>query len=99
MELLTYFQRQSIINSIDSIMYFGEVGELRKYAVVSGGGTLLKGALLGYAVADEAGAIIGSREPVKTTIVWDDDRRVELLYKNDDNNVENLEFIHEAYRV
>lgn len=84
---------------IDSIMYFEEVGELRKYAVVSGGGTSLKGALLGYAVADEAGAIIGSREPVKTTIVSDDDRRVELLYKNDDNNVENLEFTHEAYRV
>lgn len=54
---------------------------------------------MGYAVADEAGAIIGSREPVKTTIVSDDDRRVELLYKNDDNNVENLEFTHEAYRV
>ena len=84
---------------IDSIMYFEEVGELRKYAVVSGGGTSLKGALLGYAVADEAGAIIGSRAPVKTTIVSDDDRRVELLYKSNDNNVENLEFTHEAYRV
>lgn len=84
---------------IDSILYFEEAGELHKYTTVSGGGTSLKGALLGYAVAEDVGAIIGSREPIKTTVVSEDDRRVELIYKSKDGNIENLEFTHDAYKV
>lgn len=83
--------------SIDSILYFEEVGELRKYTTISGGGTSLKGALLGYAIADDIGAIIGSREPITTNVVSEDDRRIELIYKNQDGQIENLEFMHDAY--
>jgi len=43
--------------------------------------------------------IIGSREPIKTEIVSEDDRMVELIYKNSQGEVENLEFSHEAYAV
>lgn len=84
---------------IDSVLYFEEMGELRKYTTVSGGGTSLKGALLGYVIADDLGAIIGSREPIKTSVVSEDDRRVELIYKNEDSDIENLEFAHDAYKV
>lgn len=84
---------------IESILYFEEVGELRKYTTVSGGGTSLTGALIGYALADDVGAIIGSREPIKTSVVSEDDRRVELIYRNKEENIENLEFTHEAYQV
>lgn len=84
---------------MDSILYFEEVGELRKYTTVSGGGTSLKGALLGYAVADDVGAIIGSREPIKTNVVSEDERRIELIYKNQEEQIQNLEFKHDAYDV
>lgn len=84
---------------IDSILYFEEIGELRKYTTISGGGTSLKGALLGYAIADDIGAIIGSREPLTTNVVSEDDRRIELIYKNQEGQIENLEFMHDAYDV
>ncbi len=82
-----------------SILYFEEIGELRQFAMVSGGGTSLKGALLGYALAEDLGAIICSREPITTEIVSNDDRRIELIYKNQNNDIENLEFTHDAYSV
>ena len=84
---------------IDSILYFEEIGELRKYTTISGGGSSLKGALLGYAIADDVGAIIGSREPITTNVVSEDDRRVELIYRDENNEVTNLEFMHDAYDV
>ncbi|MDE7339287.1 MAG: SHOCT domain-containing protein [Lachnospiraceae bacterium] len=84
---------------IESILYFEEIGELRKYTTLSGGGTSLKGALLGYVIADDIGAIIGSREPIKTEVVSEDDRRIELIYKNSENEIVNLEFTHDAYNV
>lgn len=84
---------------IESILYFEEVGELRRYTIASGGGTSLKGALLGYAIADDIGAIIGSREPITTNVVSEDDRRVELIYKNQQNEIETLEFDHDAYNI
>lgn len=84
---------------IDSILYFEEVGELRKYTTISGGGSSLKGALLGYAIADDVGAIIGSREPITTNVVSEDDRKVELIYRDENNEVTNLEFMHDAYDV
>lgn len=84
---------------LKSILYFEEIGELRRYTTVSGGGSSLKGALLGYAIAADVGAIIGSREPIKTEIVSEDDRRIELIYKNQANEVVNLEFTHDAYKI
>lgn len=84
---------------IHSILYFEEVGELRKYTTISGGGSSLKGALLGYAIAKDVGAIIGSREPITTNIVSEDSRKIELFYKNQDDQIENYEFSHDAYDV
>ena len=85
--------------SIESILYFEEIGELRQYTSVSGGGTSLKGALLGYVIADDVGAIIGSRQPVKTKVISNDERIIELIYKNNLGEIENLEFSHDAYKV
>lgn len=84
---------------IDSILYFEEIGELRRYTKVSGGGSSLKGALLGYALADDVGAIIGSRKPIKSETITEDERKIELIYKNPKNEVENLEFTHDAYEA
>lgn len=92
-------QLKQISIPIDTILYFEEVGELRRYATVSGGGTSLKGALLGYVIADDIGAIIGSRKPITTNVVSEDDRRIELIYKNSQDEVVNLEFKHNAYKV
>ena len=85
--------------SIEDIWYFEEYGELRKYASVSGGGISLKGALVGKVLAGDAGMILGGRQPIKTDIVSEDDRIVELIYKNSQEEVENLEFSHDAYVV
>lgn len=100
---ISAFSRPDVANiklkkvSVDDILYFEELGELRKYAKVTGGGSSLKGALVGYALAGNVGAIIGSREPIKTDIISEDERRVELIYKNADGEIENLEFAHDAY--
>ena len=94
---ITDLQLRSV--PIEDILYFEEVGELRKYTKVSGGGTSLKGAMTGYILAGDVGAIIGSREPIKTEVVSEDDRIVELIYKNYDGEIENLEFTHDAYAV
>ena len=85
--------------SLESILYFEEVGELRKYTKVSGGGTSLKGALVGYAIAGDIGALIGSRNSIETEVVSEDDRRIELIYKDQNGNISNLEFTHDAYYV
>lgn len=94
---ITELQLRSI--PVKDIIYFEEVGELRRYTKVSGGGTSLKGALTGYILAGDVGAIIGSREPIRTKVVSEDDRIVELIYRNCDGEMENLEFTHEAYAV
>ena len=92
-------QLQIIQISVDRILYFEELGELRKYTKVTGGGSSLKGALLGYAFAGDVGAVLGSREPIKTEIISEDERRVELIYRNQSGEMENLEFTHDAYAV
>lgn len=83
---------------IEDVWYFEEFGELRKYASISGGGISLKGALIGKVLAGDAGMILGGRQPIKTDIVSEDDRIVELIYKNSEE-VENMEFTHDAYAV
>lgn len=102
---ISAFSRPDVANiklkkvSVDDILYFEELGELRKYTKITGGGSSLKGALVGYVLAGDVGAIIGSREPVKTNIISEDERRVELIYKNADGKIENLEFAHDAYSM
>lgn len=90
---------QVISVPIEDILYFEEVGKLRNYIKVSGGGTSLKGALTGYILAGDTGAIIGSRELIKTEVVSEDACVVELIYRNYDGEIENLEFTHDAYAV
>ena len=92
-------QLQIIQIPVDSILYFEKLGELRKYAKVTGGGSSLKGALLGYAFAGDVGAVLGSRKPIRTEVVSEDERRVELIYRNQNGEIENLEFTHDAYAV
>ena len=94
---LKLFQKVQI--SVDNILYFEELGELRKYAKVTGGGSSLKGAMLGYALAGNVGAVIGSRESIKTELISEDERRVELIYRNQNGEIENLEFTHDSYGV
>lgn len=102
---ISAFSRPDVANiklkkiSVDDILYFEELGELRKYVKTTGGGSSLKGALVGYVLAGDVGAIIGSREPVRTNIVSEDERKVELIYKNADGEIENLEFAHDAYSM
>lgn len=85
--------------SLESILYFEEVGELRKYTKVSGGGTSLKGALVGYVIAGDIGALIGSRSSIETEIVSEDDRRIELIYRDQDDTINNIEFTYDAYYI
>ncbi len=85
---------------IDSILYYEEIGELRRYSIVSGGEITLNPILLRRAVREgNVATIAAHRAPVKTRIVSEDDRVVELLYKNQDGEIENLEFQHGAYAV
>ena len=88
---------QLISIPVNNIEYFEEIGELRKYTTVSGGGSSIKGAVLGKIIADDVGAIIASRVPIKSEIVSEDERRIELIYKNEKNEILNLEFEHDAY--
>lgn len=80
---------------IDAILYFEEIGELRKYAKVSGGSVSLKGVILDTILDSN----ILSREPITTTIVSEDERKIELVYKNQQNQIASLEFRHDAYEV
>lgn len=85
---ISQLKRTSI--PIDAILYFKKVGKLRRYAIVSGGETSY--------VTDGINRI-PRREPITTNIVTEDNRRVELVYKNPQDEVVNLEFKHDAYKV
>lgn len=95
----TISKLQLISIPVNKIEYFEEIGELRKYITVSGGGFSLKGAVIGKIIAGDAGAVIASRVPIKSEVVSEDDRRIELIYKNEQNEILNLEFEYDAYDV
>lgn len=84
---------------IDSILYFEEIGELHKYVTVSGGGYSVEGAYAGHFLGDDIGAVIGSRVPIESKVVSEDDRAIELIYKDRSGNVQNLEFDHDSYKI
>lgn len=63
---------------IDKIMFFRESGTLQYTTSVQGGGVNVAGAVVGGMVAGTAGALIGSRQEVKSTTIEHDDRKVVL---------------------
>ena len=81
---------------IDSILFFAETGELRKYSVITGGGEISPGAwerfYSGYTGKPQP-------EPIRTKIVTEDDRIVELMHYDKDGCIGNMEFEHDAYKV
>lgn len=80
---------------LDTILYFEEIGELRKYTKVSGGGISFKGTILDSIFDSDVLTI----EPITTTVVSEDERKIELVYKNQQNQIASLEFRHDAYEV
>lgn len=84
---------------LDSILYFEEIGELHRYEVAFREKSSLKSVLFGEAVFDASGEVVGIREPMRTRIITEDKRRIELVYKNTKNKSETLVFKHDAYEV
>ena len=79
---------QLITIPLKSILYYEERGDLYQHAIVSGGGSRYD-ALTDATVS----------EPIKTQIVSEDYRIVELTFKNQEGEIESLEFEHDAYEV
>lgn len=73
---------------LNSIQYFEEVGELRKYTKISGGGISTR--------FDDDDVLV-DREPITTTVISEDERVVELIYTNEENELSSLQFRHDAY--
>ena len=82
-----YADIHSMAIKIKDIKYYHVVGEMHTTTSISGGGGggySLSGAIVGSLVAGEAGAIIGSRQPVNPIVSSTDvhdTRRVELLFR------------------
>lgn len=70
---------------ISNIKYFTRMGDF--YTSTVGGGSKLGGAVVGAAIAGEAGAVIGSRKNVETKIV---DKRVTIMKVLDKNKNEKI---------
>lgn len=81
---------QEITYDIDDIRYYkleGSVYQQQRISGGGGGGSSIKGAVVGGLIAGNAGAIIGSRkkiDDIQTAYVEDDDRRVVITFKDDD---------------
>lgn len=75
----------SKIISFRDILYYGMEGNISTNAIVSssGGGSSITGALVGGAIAGDAGAIIGSRKKniVSTTLRTTDSRKIEIYFR------------------
>lgn len=68
---------------LEDIDYYEISGEKHVYSTVSGGGSSAGGAIVGGLIAGGAGAIIGSRKGVTSTVHTDDDRCPYLYFKKD----------------
>lgn len=60
--------------AVSDILFYQKVGDVQYTTNVSGGGFSLGGAIVGDIVGGDTGAIIGSREPIKTETVKHDTR-------------------------
>ncbi|MDU1322145.1 MAG: SHOCT domain-containing protein [Clostridium botulinum] len=74
---------------IDNIEYFTRAGDC--YTNIEGGGSKLSGAVVGAAIAGEAGAVIGSRKKVETNLV---DKRITIMKVLDKNKNEKIIKFH-----
>ena len=77
-DLKRYFPE---VIQIDKIHYYSSEGEVSYVTEVTGGGSSLRGAILGGILAGEVGAIIGSRETVKSSTREIDNRKVIFVYE------------------
>ena len=66
---------------IDKIHYYSSEGDVSYVTEVTGGGSSLRGAILGGMLAGEVGAIIGSRGTVTSSTREIDNRKVILVYE------------------
>jgi hypothetical protein len=78
---------------IQDINYYVVEGEFTRETKISGGGTSIGGAIVGAVVAGGVGAVIGSRKSIKSEIINHDNRKVVLVYKN------NNEVIRESFEI
>lgn len=60
---------------VPDVLYWTEKGSVSYTSNISGG-SILSGALIGGAIAGDAGAIIGSREQIRTETIQHDTRRI-----------------------
>lgn len=98
-----YYTRSDVIPEVSelklinipllSILYFEEIGELRKYSIVTGG-EISSGAWVRYYNGDTGRPI---PEPIRIKNISEDNRAVELIYYNQTDNISNLEFRYDAY--
>lgn len=85
-----------------NIKYYRLHGEITREQHITGGGgggTSIAGAVIGGAIAGDAGAIIGSRKPteeIHTYYTTEDHRKTELRYKENDKEV-SLMFSFSAF--
>ncbi len=79
---------------VQNIAYYKVTGSKQYIADVHGGGSNIKGAVVGSVLAGEVGAIVGSRTEIKTNVKEKDDRRL-FIYFTEDNEVHSEEIITE----
>ena len=70
------------IYPLSDIKYYKIKGSERKEQYVSGGGSSIKGAVVGGIIAGDTGAIIGSRKGIETTYKDVDDREIIVTLKD-----------------
>lgn len=99
-------QNSYVLTSIplENIVYFITQGNFYNETRVSGGGgggTSIKGAIIGGVLAGEVGAVIGSRkptDPIKTTNILHDDRVSVLAFDSPAGEC-SINFAFEAYNI
>ena len=84
---------------IKSILYFEEVGKIKRYKIEVLEKSTIKRVLFGEVILDGCGEVVGFKELTKTQIVTEDNRKVELVYKKAKNKKETLVFKHDAYEI
>lgn len=84
--------------NISDIIYFKSVGDISYTTSIESTGTNVKGAVIGAAIAGDAGAVIGSRPQIKSKMEKIDNRNVELKYK-DDGAIKTLRFAYAALDI
>lgn len=101
------YKTQMVITTLpfDRIDRFEKTGELFRETKISGGGgggSSLTGAIVGGAIAGDAGAVIGSRKkvnPVTSQLITHDSRETAFFYFSEKNQRHTWFFNLDAYNV